>query len=625
MTCVRRYNVGKYDYKLRVCDHILNNIYGQIGLTEVEKQIEHLPIFKRLHSLSQLGLVKWIFPCALHTRYVHSIGVMHIAGEMAKHININMNDEFFCDSEIQILRLIGLLHDIGHYPLSHNIELAYKEAEDVDRYKEDKIAEHLKHYVNCPEFLVPPLPCVDEDNTIENETGKDRKLNKAGSFLKGYSGSQDYHHEKIGFWLVTCNEDIRRLVKDNFVLMNQYSHETDTTEQVLNPFFAPIKRGRKAKKISEKEVEKIVSNLMLVIGSIIIGNYGFEKEFHWHWMDKYSVFIQLIHSDLDADNLDYLLRDATFSGTSYGLMDMSILLNCLYVKKFSLCSPLRNDMGEVPKRYIVGVTKKGVGSVEQFLFGKFMAYSQMIFSKYVSILEAMILKIESEIIIPHDEDYKGEAIVDMVKKRKTDSKYLRFTDSHIFNRLYLDSHSREGYRILPNAIISRLTNSTAFDLADKDLEHTTNECACVAVNTKKIIRIFSENPLYQEFERYYNTIKDRTGKDLANTDDEAKLFSYHFENYSLTDQIEINKFEEEIVFDDDDLTRFYDLHYYRLGKGIPILDIEQVYSCDRMDNGKIDKNKLPPLCVDSPLSILKDLQDMKFVVLRKYKIRNIGE
>ena len=41
-----------------------------------------------------------------------------------------------------------------------------------------------------------------------------------------------------------------------------------------------------------------------------------------------------------------------------------------------------------------------------------------------------------------------------------------------------------------------------------------------------------------------------------------------------------------------------------------------------LDNGKIDKNKLPPLCVDSPLSILKDLQDMKFVVLRKYKIRS---
>ena len=77
-------------YRIQIKDHILDNIYGQIGLTEVEKYIERLPIFKRLHNISQLGLVKLIFPCALHTRYTHSIGVMHIAGEMAMRINSNM-------------------------------------------------------------------------------------------------------------------------------------------------------------------------------------------------------------------------------------------------------------------------------------------------------------------------------------------------------------------------------------------------------------------------------------------------------------------------------------------------------------------------------------------------------
>lgn len=90
-----KYRVANFEYKLTICDHILDNIYGQIGLTEVEKKIERLSIFKRLHSLSQLGLVNWIFPCALHTRYTHSIGVMHIINAMAEHININMAKEFF--------------------------------------------------------------------------------------------------------------------------------------------------------------------------------------------------------------------------------------------------------------------------------------------------------------------------------------------------------------------------------------------------------------------------------------------------------------------------------------------------------------------------------------------------
>ena len=110
------YRVGDESekYKLSIADHILDNIYGQIGLTDVEKTIERLPIFKRLHDISQLGLVNWVFPCALHTRYTHSVGVMHIAGEMAQHININMDEEFFDDSDIQIIRLAGMLHDIGH-------------------------------------------------------------------------------------------------------------------------------------------------------------------------------------------------------------------------------------------------------------------------------------------------------------------------------------------------------------------------------------------------------------------------------------------------------------------------------------------------------------------------------
>lgn len=50
-------------------NHILDNVHGFIGLTKLEDRIERLPIFKRLQDISQLGLVKRIFPGALHNRY----------------------------------------------------------------------------------------------------------------------------------------------------------------------------------------------------------------------------------------------------------------------------------------------------------------------------------------------------------------------------------------------------------------------------------------------------------------------------------------------------------------------------------------------------------------------------
>ena len=372
---MEEYRVATSEYEVKICDHILDNIYGQIGLTEVEKRIERLPIFKRLHNLSQLGLVNWIFPCALHTRYTHSIGVMHVVGEMASHININMREKFFCDSEIQILRLAGLLHDIGHYPLSHNIEYAYKDAQQADKYRIETISQNLKHFVNCPDFLIPDRNKI---KPVDPEEIKDEKLVAENDFIKGYSGSTGFHHERMGYLLIIKNKEIRQTIRDNFVLLKE------GTEIFLNPFFAPFEEnGKRRERVTDSEVEQIVSDLLLAIGNLVIGNYAYEQDKNCHWIEKYSAMIQLIHSDLDADNLDYLLRDATFSGTSYGIMDMGILLNCLYVKKFTYGFPEEDKTGEKGEdyhfaKYIVGVTKKGVGAVEQFLLGKFMAYSQMI-------------------------------------------------------------------------------------------------------------------------------------------------------------------------------------------------------------------------------------------------------
>lgn len=79
--------------------------------------------FGRLARIQQLGLSSWVFPGATHTRSAHSIGVMHAVGRLATHLDLEPN-------ETEMLRMGGLLHDIGQYPLSHCIETVYRSIGD---------------------------------------------------------------------------------------------------------------------------------------------------------------------------------------------------------------------------------------------------------------------------------------------------------------------------------------------------------------------------------------------------------------------------------------------------------------------------------------------------------------
>ena len=81
--------------------------------------IEH-PCFQRLRRISQLGLTGLVYPGALHTRFHHAIGAMHlmqraIATLKSKGVKIS-------DAEHEAVSIAILLHDIGHGPYSHALE-----------------------------------------------------------------------------------------------------------------------------------------------------------------------------------------------------------------------------------------------------------------------------------------------------------------------------------------------------------------------------------------------------------------------------------------------------------------------------------------------------------------------
>lgn len=97
-------------------------VLGEIRLSPLELLAADLPSMQRLRYVTQLSGAEKVYPGATHTRFLHSLGVMHISGLYAEHLQTD-------PKKTRILRLSGLFHDIGHGPYSHQFdEIVYTRA-----------------------------------------------------------------------------------------------------------------------------------------------------------------------------------------------------------------------------------------------------------------------------------------------------------------------------------------------------------------------------------------------------------------------------------------------------------------------------------------------------------------
>jgi len=103
-------------------DPVYNYIYYN---EELEEKIIDTTYIQRLRQLYQLPTARFVYPGANHSRFLHSLGVMELAGKFAT----SLLQEVELDKEekailIESARVVGLLHDCGHGPFSHTFDEA---------------------------------------------------------------------------------------------------------------------------------------------------------------------------------------------------------------------------------------------------------------------------------------------------------------------------------------------------------------------------------------------------------------------------------------------------------------------------------------------------------------------
>ena len=330
--------------QLEVVRRIRGNVHGSVDVTALEDRVIAHRHFQRLRRIRQLAFLSYVFPGATHTRFEHSLGVMHLAGvawhklktnqaQLAKTLArygdyqsiesrpLSENDikhgslaqtflpcrEIFSSSYIlQCIRLAALLHDLGHPPFSHSGERFLPSWNEI-----------LKENPDLPQYFREYL---------------EKQADKANAG----EGPAKARHEILSILLI---QDI----------FNDLGPE-------LSQFSSPI---------DPQDIISIINHDISPKDSSILNTN-----------DALALCRELISGELDIDRMDYLLRDSRECGVVYGVFDAERILD-------SLC--VYADEGKLH----IAITFSGLAAFEDYLRARHSMYLQLYFHKTSAATEVL--------------------------------------------------------------------------------------------------------------------------------------------------------------------------------------------------------------------------------------------
>ena len=145
-------------------------VHGFVSFAPDEVRVLDTCVMQRLRRIRQLAYANLLYPGAVHTRFDHSIGVFHIAGQLAEKLITDPHER-------RVVRLAALIHDVGHGPFAHVSETL------LERFRRNMESEPASSHQIHEEITIQLI----EDGEIAETLGS--TINDVLAVLKGNAGS----------------------------------------------------------------------------------------------------------------------------------------------------------------------------------------------------------------------------------------------------------------------------------------------------------------------------------------------------------------------------------------------------------------------------------------------------
>ena len=179
---------------------------------------------------------------------------------------------------------------------------------------------------------------------------------------------------------------------------------------------------------------------------------------HTHEND---ILNQIVSGQLDADRMDYLLRDSYFTATSYGQFDLERILRTMRVRKTS------------EGRKVIVVKHTGIHSVEDYIMARYQMYWQVYYHPVARSYEAVFIQLFNRLkdIFKDNKDYFEDmkVLIPFLEKAEvSEEEYYRLDENSL---LYCCALIQDKDDVIAADLAKRLQNRKLFEYVDYNEEN----------------------------------------------------------------------------------------------------------------------------------------------------------